>query len=432
LISQILGGHEENWDNVGGVRNYHHAGANDQQGGKKNKNNQGIQSSCKVKISKSVLIANKFIEYRGKYWTYQLTFAFWETSNFLSVLASMQVTDWLLNNKFWKYGLDVLYYLHNYQDFRINGERLHDPMCEVFPTEVSCYLKFGGTSGYADVNAFLCILGNNMFNQKYFFLLWLWWAMLLVISALGVVYRIFRICNPFFSKFLLIRKVHGEQLFGVKMSSGDSFVLEMIVDNLTRTPKLIDEFIEEVASKLFEINSRKSCSPKDFRHEEDLVPLLTNKTDDPQTPIKDEIKFNEDSLDVKKGDNHVNVGAKEDVIKNIKCESPPHYSFIEALENVENEKVIVDASTNNVNEKDIVKSQGDAHVKGADNAKVSTKKKNKSKKSKEPHLNILNPSVTSTPNSKARNETKNPFESATEDDTINSFVIKNLNDQTWF
>ena len=215
------------------------------------------------------------------------------------------------------------------------------------------------------------------------------------------------------------------------MSSGDSFVLEMIVDNLTRTPKLIDEFIEEVASKLIEINSRKSCSPKDFRHEEDLVPLLTNENDVPQTPIKNEIKFDKDSLDDQKGDNRVNVGIKEDVIKTIKCESPPHYSFIEALENVDNEKVIVDASTNIINEKEIIKSQGDALVKGADNTKVSTKKKNKSKKSKEPHLNILNP-PSSTPNSEARNETKNPLESATEDDTINSFVIKNLNDQTWF
>ena len=137
-------------------------------------------------------------------------------------------------------------------------------------------------------------------------------------------------------------------------------------------------------------------------------------------------------MDDQKGDNRVNVGAKEDVIKTIKCESPPHYSFIEALENVDNEKVIVDASTNIINEKEIIKSQGDALVKGADNAKVSTKKKSKSKKSKEPHFNILNPPVTSTPNSEARNETKNPFESATEDDTINSFVIKNLNDQTWF
>ena len=216
------------------------------------------------------------------------------------------------------------------------------------------------------------------------------------------------------------------------MSSGDSFVLEMIVDNLTRTPKLIDEFIEAVASKLIEINSRKSCSPKDFRQKEDLVPLLTNENDDPQTPIKNEIKFEKDSLDDRKGDNLVNVGAKEDMIKTIKCESPPHYSFIEALGNVENEKVIVDASTNIINEKEIVKSQGDPLVKDADNARVSTKKKNKSKKSKEPHINFLNPSVTSTPNSEARNETKNPFESATEDDTINSFVIKNLNDQTWF
>ena len=64
------------------------------------------------------------------------------------------------------------------------------------------------------------------------------------------------------------------------MTSGDSFVLEMIVDNLTRTPNLIDEFIEEVASRLCKVNSRKSCKFKDSKQEEDVVPLLPNENDD--------------------------------------------------------------------------------------------------------------------------------------------------------
>ena len=432
MISQILGGHEENWDNVGVVRNFHPAGGGvgvDQQGGKKNKNNQGNQSSssAKVKISKPVLIANKFMEYRGKYWTYQLTFAFWETSNLLSVLASMQITHWLLNNKFWNYGLDIIYYLHNYQDMRIKGEKLHDPMCEVFPTEVSCYLKFGGSSGYADLSAFLCILGNNMFNQKYFFVLWLWWVMLLVISTLGVVYRLFRICNPFFSKYLLIRKVHGDQLFGVNMSSGDSFVLEMIVDNLTRCPRLIDEFILEISSRLTEMNSRKSCNYMDELREsmeDDKTPLLA-EDDDHQTPTQNENIVNKED---RNGDTE-DIDAKVDMIKSMKCESPPHYSFVKSLDNVDNKKK-VNVSANIVSEKAMKKAQEDAPNKCADNMQGTSKKKSKTKKSKDLHL--PNHAVTSTPiNVKGTNEINVP-ETPTEDDTINSFVFEKLNNQTWF
>ena len=51
-----------------------------------------------------------------------------------------------------------------------------------------------------DRTNFLCILGNNLFNQKYFFVLWLWWVGLLVISGLGLIYRWARIAMPSFSR----------------------------------------------------------------------------------------------------------------------------------------------------------------------------------------------------------------------------------------
>ena len=92
LISQILAGHEENWDSVGGGRNDQGGGGggNDQQGGKKNKNKnnqaQANQSSSSVKHSKPIVMAKKFIEYRKKYNSYQLTFAFWESVSWRGLL----------------------------------------------------------------------------------------------------------------------------------------------------------------------------------------------------------------------------------------------------------------------------------------------------------------------------------------------------------
>ena len=35
-------------------------------------------------------------------------------------------------------------------------------------------MRYGATTGALDRSNFLCILGNNLFNQKYFFVLWLW------------------------------------------------------------------------------------------------------------------------------------------------------------------------------------------------------------------------------------------------------------------
>ena len=82
----------------------------------------------------------------------------------------------------------------------------HDPQCEVFPTEVNfvysdviyivrfiqvaCTFRVGATTGGIDQSNFLCILGNNLFNQKYFLFLWRWWIFLLVVSVVGVIYRV--------------------------------------------------------------------------------------------------------------------------------------------------------------------------------------------------------------------------------------------------
>ena len=45
----------------------------------------------------------------------------------------------------------------------------------------------------------------------------------------------------FLSRYLLARKVHGAQLNRLNLTSGDCFVLEMLVDNMTQTPELIDQ-----------------------------------------------------------------------------------------------------------------------------------------------------------------------------------------------
>ena len=81
----------------------------------------------------------------------------------------------------------------------------HDPQCEVFPTEIkfaysdvvyivrfiqmACTFRVGATTGGIDHSKFLCLLGNNLFNQKYFLFLWMWWIFLLVVSVEGAIYR---------------------------------------------------------------------------------------------------------------------------------------------------------------------------------------------------------------------------------------------------
>jgi len=191
-------------------------------------------------------IAQNFVECRSKYNHYHKKFAMWEAMNILTVFLSMQITHWILNYKFWSYGWQVIDYISSYGQ----GDIKHDPMCELFPTEVACNIHIGSTTGAMDRTNFLCILGNNLFNQKYFFVLWLWWVGLLIISGLGLMYRWARIVMPSFSRYLLARKVHGAQLNRLNLTGGDCFVLELLVDNMTHTPELIDQMFEELQKKL--------------------------------------------------------------------------------------------------------------------------------------------------------------------------------------
>ena len=154
------------------------------------------------------VIAQNFVDFRvrGKYDRYHKKFAFWEGVNLITVFCSMAVTHWILNYKFWHYGMEVLEYI-TYYGKRANGDPFHDPMCELFPTEVACNIQVGALTGGLDRTNFLCILGNNLFNQKYFFVLWLWWIFLLFITLLGVLYRTSRVALPGLSRYLLSRSV---------------------------------------------------------------------------------------------------------------------------------------------------------------------------------------------------------------------------------
>ena len=63
---------------------------------------------------------------------------------------------------------------------------------------MSCNINVGSPTGSLDRSNFLCILQNNLFNQKYFFVLWVWWMLVLALSCVGLVYRLGRLlCAPF-------------------------------------------------------------------------------------------------------------------------------------------------------------------------------------------------------------------------------------------
>ena len=188
-------------------------------------------------------IAEKYNKLRRKAGIFHLGFFICELLNIASVLLCFAILDALFGKKYFKYGADFI---------APSAVDPVDPLCNLFPSVVSCTVKTGGISGNADISNHLCLLSNNLFNQYYFLILWFWWVVLLAVSALGLVYRLAQMFLPAASQWVFLRKLepHGVQLSDwrpgklEKFSSADYFLLGRICQNLKGSQ--IVEVLKEV------------------------------------------------------------------------------------------------------------------------------------------------------------------------------------------
>ena len=133
---------------------------------------------------------NKVAKKWGGRQVYNFGFAFCEVLNLVVIIVSAMILNSLLNGEFDTYGRDVY-------NFDITSEdRGPNPMCQLFPTEVSCNVKSGGIDGSANKHNTLCLLPNNAFYQYYFLILWWWYITLFSITCVGLVYRLVQILVP--------------------------------------------------------------------------------------------------------------------------------------------------------------------------------------------------------------------------------------------
>jgi hypothetical protein len=139
---------------------------------------------------------------------YNFGFAFCEVLNLLVILVSQSMLNSLFNDEYASYGVNV----ESFRSF-VPNENLPEltspanPMCHLFPTEVSCSVKTGGVGGNANKENILCLLPNNVFYQYYFLIIWWWWVVLIFITCLGLVYRLVQILLPQFGRQVLLLNI---------------------------------------------------------------------------------------------------------------------------------------------------------------------------------------------------------------------------------
>lgn len=176
---------------------------------------------------------------------YFASFFFCEVLNILGLILCFVIIDRLFDGQFFPYGEEVF----NYEERDQNSV---NPMCKLFPTEMSCTVDSGGINGGTDSTNVLCLLSNNLFNQYYFLILWFWWIFLFAISAAGFVYRLAQFVSVDVSKMVFVNKMvpfgqvgRARRLEGLKQA--DYFLLGRICQNLKGSQ--IEDLLHEIERK---------------------------------------------------------------------------------------------------------------------------------------------------------------------------------------
>lgn len=187
---------------------------------------------------------------------YCLSFLFCQFLNFMSVVAIFLIINALLDGQFLNYGPGTISFWQR--------ETNENPMCDVFPTEVSCDVSFGAATGGKDKDNHICVLSNNMFNKYYFLILWFWWTALLIISGFAFIYDLIKCMVPGFGNSVFYYSLipydledEANRLRGI-LSSHDIYVLVRITQNLKGSE--IENFLRELTK--LNVNTASKSSEK--------------------------------------------------------------------------------------------------------------------------------------------------------------------------
>lgn len=105
--------------------------------------------------------------------------------NVVAAVLNFALANHFLDGKFQTYGSDIIGYYGRSANDRLNQP---NPMCNAFPTKVSCHVSSIAPSGSVDNDKMLCILNQNIINQKIYLALWFVLMALFVVSALVPIY----------------------------------------------------------------------------------------------------------------------------------------------------------------------------------------------------------------------------------------------------
>ena len=126
----------------------------------------------------------------------------------------------------------------------------------IFPTQLRCEVYSYAGSGRREMEDSLCILGQNMINQKIYLVIWAWFIVLFIASGCMVVFRILCLVLPLLRKIIVQSYTTGKGIDKIAYVRTDSptydfghighwFLLTQIGKNAS--PHLFTNFLKELS-----------------------------------------------------------------------------------------------------------------------------------------------------------------------------------------
>lgn len=145
-----------------------------------------------IKEKRILGITTYFSFYVNQQSTYASNFFCCELLNFAVAIGQFYLTDRFLDGEFFNYGIDVIFN-HTLQ-----------PMDRIFPKITKCNFHLFGSSGSLQKYDGLCILTINIINEKIYLFLWFWFAGMVILSSIAILYRVLICCSSKLRLYLLV------------------------------------------------------------------------------------------------------------------------------------------------------------------------------------------------------------------------------------
>lgn len=208
--------------------------------------NWGLKGEDEISKKRQTLVSYMLRHIRS-HDMYVYRYFFCELLCLVNIVGQMYLMDAFFDGEFMSYGSRVISFSEMQQEERV------DPMIYIFPRMTKCVFRRVGPSGTIEKIDSLCVLAQNIVNEKAFIFVWFWYVIMATLLCMVMVFRLVLVFVPTVRPHLIHMRnrmvsIDALKVICQKSSVGDWWILYMLCFNLD--PFIYRDVIAELSKKI--------------------------------------------------------------------------------------------------------------------------------------------------------------------------------------